>query len=344
MEILDKEVQRFDERFYRKAIHRVRAIIFINTLIVSVGIKRHPAVLTRWGHHFEKQDIDPVCNDLSVKWRRFLRGVLVGTYLRVKLCKRFVRLFFVMINPLWVVLFHLELFTHKFAALVRLGSGARERRALARRYRDKRETLVATIRIGDQDLSKASLKSLSQVLFVGGWQRLAFSLAIIASRSLRWEAHRTWLHRRFSVIFLLACLHPEMTGATRLLYQVIDHLIRQGMLCPPRAWPKSLHEFTRRLSNLRRLVRKLQRQRGMTEQDALRMVRDFFNDLSNKTPLFTDLDVCSAGIPVNVCSPELAPLFERCYRQRRWKYEPCCEFRGLKLDPKALQGWTISKI
>ena len=184
MELLDKEVRRFYERFYRKAIHRVRAIIFINTLIVSANIKRDHTVLTCWGHHFEKQDIDPRCNDLSVKWRSYLRGVLVGTYLRVKLCKRFVRLFFVMINPLWVVLFHLELFTHKFATLVRLGSGRRERRALARRYRDKRESLVKKITIGDQYLSESSLKSLSRVLFAGGWQRLAFSLAIIASRSL----------------------------------------------------------------------------------------------------------------------------------------------------------------
>jgi hypothetical protein len=339
----DRAANKLDLRPYRKAINRVRAIVFINTLIIAAKIKREPSSLMRWGQDFERQFLGFRCDDPSMKWRRYLRGVLVAPGLRAALCKRFTIVFMVLINPLWGVLFQLEAFSHELDKLLRLGAGKLEWRKLHERNRRIRERLAGSIQSDDHYLDKCSLKHWQPIAY-SDWGCLCFALVILWSRSSRLEAQRVWLSRRFSQIFLLVCLHPEMTGATRLLFQIVDRLIRQVVLCPVRGWPSSLQQFKRRLKNLRRLVFALQRQCGMTENQALKMVHAMFIDLDNVAPRLTDEDVCAPRMPINFCSPKLAPLFKRCRKQMRRKNGRYFSFKRWKLDVKAVQGWKISTI
>jgi hypothetical protein len=319
----------------RKKISRLRAIVFINCLIIFAKIKRDPCALKRWGQAFERE-VGFTCDEQSAKWRRFLRGALVAPYLRAALCKRFFGCALVLISPLWEVLARLE-----GAALVldRLDSGNMDHSILTqvRHVRCKLDTLAQSIRFNDQPLAERSLRAFKPCT-AGFWPNLGFLLAILASRSSDAETLRTWLSRHFTLIFLLTCLAPGLQGTTRFLFQIVDRLIRRDILCPVHAWPTSVQRFKRSLKNLSKLMRKLRRHHvRMTEDDALSVIHAFFTDPDNEVALSSVLGAHSAGTRFDVGAPAVDLMFRQCRKKMYSGKWEIYYFEGMELDPKLLE-------
>jgi hypothetical protein len=167
-------------------------------------------------------------------------------------------------------------------------------------------------------------------------------LALLASRSRRFEAQRDWLSRRFTLLFFLTCLNPEWISASRLLFEVVDHLMRRHVLGPVQAWPSSLHQFKRRLKNLRQTAHKLQRQPGMAEKPSLHVLQALIMELDAHLPVLTDLEVCAADTRRYKWAPAFVSVFRRWRKQTGRKTGTYFCFSGLAFDPKVVQGWQFA--
>lgn len=328
-------------RPFRQAIHHIRALVFMDSVIIAAKLKRKPSVLKRYGLNFEQEIMGRSCDEPSVKWGRFLRGVLVGSQVRAALCKCFTLLFLTLTNPLWSVLFRLEGVSHDFEKTLRHNAVELSQRKLDARIRRRLERLVDSVRINDRPVTECSLKPL-QWLATGSWSSLSLLLVLLASRSRRFEAQRDWLSRRFTLIFFLACLNPEWKSASRLLFEVVDHLMRRHIVGPVQAWPSSLHQFKRRLKNLRLTAHKLQRQPGMAKKPVLHVLQALIMELDAYLPGLTDLEVCAADTRRYTCAPEFDSVFRRWRKQTGRKADTYFCFTGLAFDPKVVQGWQFA--
>ncbi|MNN15357.1 hypothetical protein D3C81_1284590 [compost metagenome] len=281
------------------------------------------------------------CDEPNVKWGRFLRGVLVGSEVRAALCKCFTLLFLTLTNPLWSVLLRLESVSHDLEKNRRHNAVELRQRILDARIRRPLERLVDSARINDRPVTECSLKPL-QWLASGNWPTLSLLLALLASRSRRFEAQQDWLSRRFTLIFFLTCLNPEWRSASRLLFEVVDHLMRWQVLGPAQAWPSSLHQFKRRLKNLRQTAHKLQRQPGVAKKPSLHVLQTLIMELDASMPVLTDLEVCAADTLRYKWAPTFASVFRRWRKQTGRKANTYFCFIGPALDPKVVQGWQFA--
>lgn len=322
------------KRPIRHSINRIRAIVFTNGLISAAKLKRDPSVLMRWGQNFE-QELGLTCDELRNKWVGFLCGVLVESRLRAALCKRFIMLAVVLINPLWTVLFRLEAVAHKLEKHARNHPDSFIQRKLTKNVCHPLDMLAYSIRLGDQPLTERSIRSL-QWFSQGHWQSLALLLAILASRFAHFETLRTWLRRRFTLIFLLTCLRPELKGATRLLFQVVDGLMRQHLLDPVSAWPSSLRQFKRRLKLLQHVVRKLQRQYRISDKDTLTLIHALYIDWNGRRSVLNEFNKGpTAAYPASAY--EVARILKRHHRRMHGNKGAFFSFAGLPIDPKVEQ-------
>ncbi|VVO09545.1 hypothetical protein PS712_03343 [Pseudomonas fluorescens] len=318
-----------------KTIHRIQAIVFTNQWIMAAKLARNAPALKRWCERFEhgyERQVDP----LSRKYAGYLRGVMVEAYLRLLLCKRFVILIMVLGNPLWRVLRRLEGTARKLDQLAqddRFDKGLRLRVKLENKVFHPLDRLAFYIREGKFPETGHPLKSMEQYAN-GDWRCLAILLAVHASRSVRYQAQRDWLSRHFTLAFMLICLQPELMGATRLMFQVVDHLIRQHVLAPVWAWPRSRSQFKRRLKQLREQVRKLQCRFGINQDDAIKVIHAAFMDWNPERAILTEpLRTSSSATPIRRST--VARILER---DRRCRCKPdFWAFPGLGMEPALAQ-------
>lgn len=313
----------------------------MDCVITAAKLKRKPNVLKRYGLNFEQEIMGRSCDEPSVKWGRFLRGVLVGSEVRAALCKCFTLPFLTLTNPLWSVLFRLEGVSHDLEKPLRHNAVELRQRKLDARIRRRLERLADSVRINNRPVTECSLKPL-QWLASGNWPSLSLLLVLLASCSRRFEAQRDFLSRRFTLIFFLTCLNLEWMSASRLLFEVVDHLMRRHVLGPVQAWPSSMHQFKRRLKNLRQTAHKLQRQPGMAEKPALHVLQALIIELDAYLPGLTDLEVCAADTRRYKWAPEFPSVFRRWRKQTGRKANTYFCFTGLALDPKVVQGWQFA--
>lgn len=216
----------------RAVTRRLRAIVFINCLILEVRCGRHPAELERWGEAFEvRKNLVGPGGGWTGKWPRFLTGVLPAEHLRAALIEEYPVLAEVLNHPLWAVLRQLE------------NSGSEQ------------DHWVEQIRLYDRPLSWRHFAPLQRRLSTANWQDLVFLLVILASRLPNHRRVREFVQERFVAFIYLVSVQPEFAGAERLLYQVLDHHFCAGHLTPVAVWPDNVEGFARSLRGLRGLPR-----------------------------------------------------------------------------------------
>lgn len=317
-------------------IHRIQAIVFTNRWIMAAKIARNTAALKQWCENFEREDYGRLVDPLSKKCAGYLRGVRVEAYLRLLLCKRFFILTMVLINPIWGLLRRLNGAARELDQLAQddaIDADPRLRRKLENKAFHPLDMLAFHIREGKFPETGHPLKSVEPYTN-GDWRCFAILLAVHASRSTRFQTQRDWLSRRFALAFMLICLQPELMGATRLMFQVVDHLIRQGVLASVWAWPRSLSQFKRWLKQLREQVRKLQYRYGISQDDAIKVTHATFIDWNPERAIVTDpMRTSSRAPPIRMSA--VVRILERDRRRRGKNY--FWAFPGLPAEPMAAQ-------
>jgi hypothetical protein len=335
MNVLNERFRNGSQLSIRKKINRIRGIVFINAVIAAAGIEREPCALKRFGQEVER-DWGLTSDDQTAKWRRFLRGAMVGTVVRAALCQRFCSLVLVLLNPLFMVLVRLESAASDLDELD-CHVGSHSVYTKVKHIRSRLEILAQSVRFNDRPLTVQSLQSLQQCAFVN-WRWLALLLAILASRSSPFEILRNWLSRHFTLILLLSCLTSELQGISVLLFQVLDRQVCRGVLCPIDTWPSSVWRFHRGLKNLRELMCNLQRHYiGISEEEALRVIHALLIDPKSEVIWVSVFDLHSAITCIDVSTPEVELILKQ---SRRQKYRNKGHFYvlvNMALDPKLVQ-------
>jgi hypothetical protein len=214
--------------------HRLKAIIFINQLIILAGISRTPAALECWGVAFEERLglIGPGGGEPG-KWRNYLSGVLPQGKLRSALIYEFPALEEVLNNPLWAVLHSLDVSS------------------------DHGKTLVMQLRLHDKPLHGLQRPRLQRRITAAYWQDLGYWLVILAGAIEKYRWAREFMRERFFVYLHLICVQPEFTGAAKWLHPLLDYHFGQGHLAPLAGWPLSTEKFENNVRLFRGFPRRL---------------------------------------------------------------------------------------
>ncbi|MBH2032703.1 MAG: hypothetical protein I8H93_00240 [Pseudomonadales bacterium] len=219
--------------------HQLKAIVFINRLILLANCGWSPREVERWGEAFELRLglIGPGGGEPR-KWRNYLNGVLPQTKLRTALVTEFPELEGVLNNPLWEVLHLLEVSS------------------------DNGRTLVNQLRLHGKPLHGLQRPRLQRRITAAYWQDLGFWLVILAGDVEKYRWAREFIRERFFVYLHLICVQPEFSGAQKWLYPLLDYHFREGHL-PSIGWPVSAEAFDRQLRGFRVLPRHLMKKAGI---------------------------------------------------------------------------------
>lgn len=297
----------------RRLAKRIHAITFVNHVVIAAQCARSPGALERWGEAFEAQVFrGPRPEDSTHKWRRYLKGVLIGPALRMALMRQrpFTGLLLVLTNPLWSILAWLERPT---------------------RVPDR---FAEDLRLNDLPLSRLTLKRYQRLIKGSTWIVLCVQLAVLASRSNRYREARMWLGRNFTLSFLLMCTEPELTGTARLFYEIISTHLTSGRLAPVHGWPASLQAFKFRLKQARALKQKVRARHPKTAISSSALLFELLTD-----------NVCRTAFSQNV-NDQMQAVWPRCRRlaslNMRTAGGTVFNFANLACHPKAFQGWANS--
>lgn len=220
--------------------HLLKAIVFINHVIIFAGCGRSPCALERWGEAFEiRKGTVGLGGGGTGKWRRYLKGRLPKGKLLNALIDEFPALAQVLNNPLWEVLRELE------------------------ESADHGRSLVRRLRMDGTPLTGRRLKRLQRRVSTADWQDLGFWLVILASEPTQNRAVLAFMKRRFVPYLFLICVQPCFVGAETLLYPLLDQLFREGHLALVEGWPGNNRSFIRCLRRLQRLPRSAVRKAGI---------------------------------------------------------------------------------
>ncbi|MDR6607441.1 hypothetical protein [Pseudomonas synxantha] len=224
-------------------IHRLaeqlKAIVFINQLILLAKCGRNPSALERWGEAFEvRVGLVRPGGGYTNKWKKYLQGVMPEPKLQTALIAEFPMLKQVLDNPLWEVLRLLEVSS------------------------DHGRTLVNQLRLHGKPLHGLQRPRLQRRITAAYWQDLGFWLVILAGAVEKYRWAREFMRERFFVYLYLICVQPEFTGAQKWLYPLLDYHFREGHL-PSIAWPVSAGAFDIQLRGFRVLPRWLMKKGGI---------------------------------------------------------------------------------
>lgn len=212
--------------------HELRAIVFINQVILLANCGRAPANLERWGEAFEvRVGLIRLGGGFTKKWRRFLQGVMPEPKLQAALIAEFPVLEEVLNNPLWEVLRLLEVSS------------------------DHGRTLVGQLRLHGKPLHGLHRTRLQRRISAACWQDLGFWLVILAGDVEKYRWARNFLQQRFSIYLGLICVQREFAGVTKWLYPLLDYHFREGHLPLITGWPDSSEAFARQIRALQLLPR-----------------------------------------------------------------------------------------
>lgn len=226
--------------------HALRAIVFINCLILLAGFEGTPANLERWGEAFEvRVGLDRPGGGFTGKWRKYLKGVMPESKLQTALIAEFPMLKQVLDNPLWEVLQQLEVSS------------------------DHGRTLVSQLRLDGKPLHGLHRKRLQRRISTAHWQDLVWWLVILASDVDKYIWARNFVRERFIAHLHLICVQPEFAGAIKWLYPLLDHHFREGHLALVAGWPVSVEIFARHSHALRFLPRTVM-QLGHIEREKIK--------------------------------------------------------------------------
>jgi hypothetical protein len=216
---------------YRVA-HQLKAIVFINHVIMLAGCPRSACSIEQWGEAFEiRKGIVGPGGGGTGKWRRYLKGRLPRGKLLNALIDEFPVLAQVLNNPLWEVLRELE------------------------EADDHGRSLVRRLKMDGTPLSVRRLKRLQRRISTADWQDLGFWLVILATEPTQNRPVLAFMQTRFVSYLFLISVQPCFVGAETLLYPLLDQHFREGHLALVERWPGNNRLFIRCLRRLQRLPR-----------------------------------------------------------------------------------------
>lgn len=321
----------------RGTIRSIYARIVAQTLASAADIVAAPApydAFGEYGKRFETVVFGFASEGCRGKWSRFCSGVMMSLRVRKAACRAFPIVLMTLASPLWTVLLHLEQAARLLDAL------GRGKRRPSRRYLIKMlNQPLRRLHINQRPFLEASPTARQRLMLLGEWPVLSIQLAVLASRAPQYQTTRCWLARRFALVFLLHCLHPNVSSSATALFLVIDQLMRRGVLWPVPGWPQDVKEFEGRLARLATLEAQLRLEYCLSEAAALRTLRLMFHDLSifNNpkpgqhccVPFVSDLALFSAEGVEDLAAPAVDELLARCARQRRWRADAVFTFKRL---------------
>lgn len=218
---------------------QLKAIVFINHLILLAKCGRNPSALERWGEAFEvRVGLFRPGGGYTNKWKRYLQGVMPEPKVQTALIAEFPMLKQVLDNPLWEILRLLEVSS------------------------DHGRTLVNQLRLHGKPLHGLQRPRLQRRITAAYWQDLGFWLVILAGAVEKYRWAREFMRERFFVYLHLICVQPEFTGAQKWLYPLLDYHFREGHL-PSITWPVSAEAFDIQLRGFRVLPRRLMKMAGI---------------------------------------------------------------------------------
>ncbi|MFJ2692127.1 hypothetical protein [Pseudomonas sp. NPDC087336] len=227
-----------EQRLWR-LVEQLKAIVFINHLILLAKCRRNPSALERWGEAFEvRAGLVRPGGGFTNKWKRYLQGVMPEPKLQTALIAEFPMLKQVLDNPLWEILRLLEVSS------------------------DYGRTLVTQLKLHGKSLHGLQRRRLQRRITAAYWQDLGFWLVILAGAVEKYRWAREFMRERFFVYLLLICVQPEFSGAQKWLYPLLDYHFREGHL-PSIGWPVSAEAFDIQLRGFRVLPRQLMKIAGI---------------------------------------------------------------------------------
>lgn len=226
------------------AVHKFRAIVFGYTLFFIAGFES-TTDFARWCDRWWKSRHPnaPVNQKPNSKWFQLLAGVWPRNPWRAELVNDFLELKDVVDNPLWTVL------------------------AWEETSSDAADLFIERARMNGAPLFPFTEKRMEALCGYPDWRRLAYLVALLRTRDLRYLIHRLWLRKNFSCYVKLVCLTTPCSACCSELYRLLHGRYLLGQLGEVDHWPMDLQAFHEALERLELLGNTLAEKNWIKEWD-----------------------------------------------------------------------------
>jgi len=130
------------------------------------------------------------------------------------------------------------------------------------------DVFIQRVRVNGVPLSPFSEKIMEALCGCPDWTRLAYLVALLRTRDLRYLIHRLWLRKNFSCYVQLVCLTTPCCACCSELYQQLHALYLLGRLGAVDHWPMDLQAFHEALERQELLADTLAESNWFQEWDA----------------------------------------------------------------------------
>lgn len=204
-----------------RRVRRLKGKLLMHTIADALEIAHASHAISSWWAelHPERMELDT-----DRKWKSYFDGVLPRGYFIEKLIVEAPCLKEFFDSPLWVI--------------------------LSKSRVDVRDAnrLACCIKIDGRRLQDHSGRinlTMERICAVPSLKKIPYLIAILRSDAPRLAFHRAWLHKNFTLYFLLACLGSPTRYVAEDLFQVIDGLVGASPLdrAVLAGWPTDAEEF-----------------------------------------------------------------------------------------------------
>ncbi|MHC8381907.1 hypothetical protein [Pseudomonas sp. LB3P14] len=230
---------------FRREIQKFRAMVFGYTLFFIAGCKSNRDFAMWcdrwWRARRPRLSARSIPNN---KWFDLLKGAWPRDPWRRELKEDFPALRVVEDNPLWTVLAWEDIPT------------------------DTADVFIQRVRMNGVPLFPFSEKMMEALCGCPDWTRLAYLVALLRTRDLRYLIHRLWLRNNFSSYVKLVCLTTPCCACSAELYRRLHDLYLLGQLGAVDRWPMNLQAFNKALRRHKLLWGILESKNWLHEWDA----------------------------------------------------------------------------
>ncbi|WLI10800.1 MULTISPECIES: hypothetical protein [Pseudomonas] len=230
---------------FRREIQKLRALVFGYTLFFIAGyeLNRDFAMwCDRWWR--ARHPHSSARSKPNTKWFDLLEGAWPRDPWRRELKEDFPALRGVEDNPLWTVLAWEDIPS------------------------DAADLFIQRVHMNGAPLHPFTEKGMEALCGCPDWTRLAYLVALLRTRDLRYLTHRLWLRKNFSCYVKLVCLTTPCCACSSELYRRLHELYLLGQLGEVDHWPMNLQAFNKALRRHELLWGSLERKNWLHEWDA----------------------------------------------------------------------------
>ncbi|MBV7477658.1 hypothetical protein [Pseudomonas sp. PDM31] len=228
-----------------QTIHKFQAIAFGYTLFCIAGYES-PTDFARWCDRWwqSRRPSLPDRQKPNSKWFKLLAGAWPREPWFAELVSDFPVLKDLLDNPLWTVLVWEDIPS------------------------DAADVFIQRVRMNGAPLFPFSEKMMEALCGCPDWTRLAYLVALLRTRDLRYLVHRLWLRKNFSCYVKLVCLTTPYRACYSELYRHLHALYLHGQLGEVDHWPMDLQAFHEALQRQKSFWNTLDEKNWIKEWDA----------------------------------------------------------------------------